>query len=349
MDGDKVSGEYKKNRVVLGDVTNQLGKRPFSSISKNVGVQSEEKNGENFNKKELENVGTKVVHADDADRSKRVCLVPPPGNDSSSAKENAVLGVPSIPDENKEPQLLASGPGSSMKEKAVLGVPSISNEIKDSKLDSGLCSSDIRAIVQEVDDSRSSCEDAISMPTCKSDDDCVEVICDSERGRVGSHSDGTHVSENESDDHGVDNFVSSQTGSVDGARFPDSQESKTFGVERCSGPKADGCSNLATNIDLIRSCACSFCTKAGYVWLDLHYQDMKGRLGALKKIQKDASSLVERSFRAKGTDIHAPGSSHPSTNLENDLMVQWRSLFLRMGGIFEREGNQLVSSISFFS
>ncbi|KAL3527767.1 hypothetical protein ACH5RR_012423 [Cinchona calisaya] len=305
--GENSSSEgYPNNRVVLGDVTNQLGKRGISSISGD-GIC------DNVDRRERAR-----------DKGKRACISPRPCSRISSLKGNVIMGISKIPNEIKDPKLLKN--------------------VVDS--------STVQATMQASDDPRCSLEDGVSRRNCVSDTDCaeVEVICDSEEGQVGSggsQDDDTdaHVSENDGDDHGVDNFVLSQTGSVDCTRLPESQESRNFELERCSGLKADGCLNSVTDTEFIKSCSCSFCTKAAYILLDLHYQDMKGRIAALKKSQKDASILVERSCRNKGTEKHGTRSSSKQPNLEHDLMTQWRSLFLHMEDIFAHESKGLEASL----
>ncbi|CAF2037411.1 unnamed protein product [Brassica napus] len=84
--------------------------------------------------------------------------------------------------------------------------------------------------------------------------------------------------------------------------------------------------------DELRSCSCSFCLKAAYIWSDLNYQDIKGRLSVLKKSQKETSSLIQRNSKEEPTDV------------EFDVMGQWTSLFLNMNDILAREGSRLVSS-----
>ena len=69
---------------------------------------------------------------------------------------------------------------------------------------------------------------------------------------------------------------------------------------------------------------------------------------ALKKSQKEASLMVERSCRGKGIDTHSQENCPQSSKLESDLMSQWRSLFLHMEDILVREGSQLVSPSLFF-
>ncbi|KAF8091207.1 hypothetical protein N665_0451s0020 [Sinapis alba] len=84
--------------------------------------------------------------------------------------------------------------------------------------------------------------------------------------------------------------------------------------------------------DELRSCPCSFCLKAAYIWSDLNYQDIKARLSVLKKSQKEASILIQRNSKGKPTDV------------EFDVMGQWTSLFLNMDGILACENRRLQDS-----
>lgn len=63
---------------------------------------------------------------------------------------------------------------------------------------------------------------------------------------------------------------------------------------------------------------------------------------ALKKSQKEANILVQRSCRDKAIDIHGEGKPD-ILELQSSLMGQWRSLFLHMEDILGRESSQLVS------
>ncbi|KAJ4715690.1 DNA-directed RNA polymerase subunit beta [Melia azedarach] len=138
--------------------------------------------------------------------------------------------------------------------------------------------------------------------------------------------------------------VSGRLASSKSARLPNSQGSRSFELERCSGLKVDGCVNLNAGADMLKDCSCSFCLKAAYIWTDLHYQDIKGRISALKKSQKDASFLVQKYGRGKEADMSGMGNTNQSSKLESDLMSQWRSLFLHMEDIFGQESSQLQAS-----
>ncbi|MED6181450.1 hypothetical protein PIB30_019346 [Stylosanthes scabra] len=121
--------------------------------------------------------------------------------------------------------------------------------------------------------------------------------------------------------------------------------SHDFGfLGRCSALKgASGANSSVDSVDLLKQCTCSFCSKAAYIWSDLHYQDVKGRLGALKKSQKEASSTLQRFSDLKEKLVHDPQSTTESSKLELILMEQWKSLFVHMGNTFAQETKQLES------
>ncbi|TYJ08245.1 hypothetical protein E1A91_A11G061000v1 [Gossypium mustelinum] len=130
---------------------------------------------------------------------------------------------------------------------------------------------------------------------------------------------------NDSKDLGVGRLASSEGGCVEWLRLPksSSQGFRSFELERCVGLKNDG-SNLNAGADMLKACSCSFCLKV------------------LKRSQKEASILVQKSCSGKETDIQNLGNPNKSSKLESDLTSQWRSLFLNMEDIFVHESNQLV-------
>ncbi|XP_042019722.1 uncharacterized protein LOC121767506 [Salvia splendens] len=152
---------------------------------------------------------------------------------------------------------------------------------------------------------------------------------------------GTQGEHNHLDDHNADNFVVSQSGSVDFTALPQSQESRVFGIDKGKKLEEDECALMTGGSKAINACSCSFCSKAQYLWLDLHQKDIKARLSALKKSQKDASILAERSSRMKVNEKHGGDSS----KLESHLMNQWRSLFQHMSDIWAAETSQLEASL----
>ncbi|CAA7027157.1 unnamed protein product [Microthlaspi erraticum] len=121
------------------------------------------------------------------------------------------------------------------------------------------------------------------------------------------------------------------------------QNLRSFEMSRCSNVNKEEEEHVNQDVgdDLLKSCSCSFCLKAAYIWSDLHYQDIKGRLSALKKSQKMAGSLIQRNVKERPTDFH---DSVSSAKLQSSLMGQWRSLFLSMGDILAHESNHLQSS-----
>ncbi|OMO56028.1 hypothetical protein CCACVL1_26799 [Corchorus capsularis] len=149
-------------------------------------------------------------------------------------------------------------------------------------------------------------------------------------------------------DLGIGKLASSKGGSIEWSKLPKtfSQASKPFELERCGSLKNDGCVNLNAGGDLPMACSCSFCLKAAYIWSDLHYQDIKGRISVLRKSQKEASILVQKSGEGKQTDNQSQGNANNSAQLESDLTNQWKSLFLNMEDIFLQESSQLQASFT---
>ncbi|KZV53749.1 hypothetical protein F511_00015 [Dorcoceras hygrometricum] len=174
-------------------------------------------------------------------------------------------------------------------------------------------------------------------------------VCDA--GEVNVNSEGTQKNcinyLNEVEGHTAENLITSQSDSIDCAIFPDSQESKIFGFEKSSGSKK--CKEYHCSgggVDAIKACSCSFCTKAAYIWLDLNYQDIRGRVSAMRKIQKEASILGEISRMIKDAEKHDAEGFAGISKLEIDLMHQWKFLFQHMAGVWEQEGDRLETSLS---
>ncbi|KAK3155308.1 hypothetical protein QOZ80_2BG0201570 [Eleusine coracana subsp. coracana] len=94
-----------------------------------------------------------------------------------------------------------------------------------------------------------------------------------------------------------------------------------------------------------KSCACSFCTKAAFMWTDLHYQDARSRLSVLKKSIKRARSLQTIT---RGNEYAANAARHNSgraTEMKFELSQQQRSLFLYTENALVRESTQLHSAV----
>lgn len=93
------------------------------------------------------------------------------------------------------------------------------------------------------------------------------------------------------------------------------------------------------------SCACCFCLKAAFMWTDLHYQDAKGRLAALKKSIKFARSLEAKSH-GNEYDVNAGSyNSKRAAEMDFELSQQQRSLFLHTENVLVRESAQLHSAL----
>ncbi|KAL1364881.1 hypothetical protein HN51_013023 [Arachis hypogaea] len=142
----------------------------------------------------------------------------------------------------------------------------------------------------------------------------------------------------------VDKLASSKSVAVEPPVISASHDFGFPGLERCSALKGvSGANPSVDSVDLLKQCTCSFCSKAAYIWSDLHYQDVKGRLSALKKSQKEASTTLQRFSDLKEKLVHDPQSSTESSKLELTLMEQWKSLFVHMGNTFAQETKQLES------
>ncbi|WJX47598.1 hypothetical protein P8452_34267 [Trifolium repens] len=148
-----------------------------------------------------------------------------------------------------------------------------------------------------------------------------------------------------------DNLESSKCAG-DGMELPIGSGSKFQGLERCSGLKGHGDADSNAHvggdvgIEFVKNCTCSFCTKAAHIWSDLHYQDVKGRLTALRKSQKEARLVVQKFSGISDTHniIHEQQGGVDPSDLESALMHQWKSLFVHMENILGHESRQLESS-----
>ncbi|XP_061344053.1 uncharacterized protein LOC133290019 [Gastrolobium bilobum] len=144
----------------------------------------------------------------------------------------------------------------------------------------------------------------------------------------------------------TDNLASSKCATMELPTNSASGGSKFPGLERCAQLKGDGAANsTVAGGDLLKNCSCSFCSKAAYMWSDLHYQDVKGRLSAVKYSQKEASMIFQKFSGLEDTVIDDQQSSTESFKLELSLMHQWKSLFAHMENAFVQESSQLESSL----
>ncbi|KAL0007156.1 hypothetical protein SO802_008658 [Lithocarpus litseifolius] len=342
MSGDNFTDGFGKTRPALANVTNL--KRGFLFGSGDLGLKSGDGCGRN-------------VDGEDGNLriAKKVCL----GVENSVKNKCEIkFGVVDVSEKDLSPT--CSEVGTSLENIAsdVVNLPNKSKEA--SKFFNGI----VRLVkddrkresgVEVGDASRDSCVSSVFMPVCsepcKKDCRMVGGKCRDEEVRLtsGVTQQSSVVSEGlvmrvfkDNEDLGLGNLTSSNYGSIESSRFPKSQGSKFHQSERCTGLKGDGCANLNADDNILKGCSCSFCLTAGYIWSDLHYQDIKGRISVLKKSQKEASILVQR---LKETDNHSQGNSK-SLNLESDLTSQWKSLFIRMEDIFVHESNQLQASFN---
>ncbi|KAK4366766.1 hypothetical protein RND71_014646 [Anisodus tanguticus] len=317
-----------KNRPVLGNITNQIGnKRPFSSLLGNSSLKCVDRGSEN--------VGSKFVLVDDGNNAKRACVAPRPCNKICSSKVDVLSGIPNIPNQNQEPNLSRVDSSTAISQ----GITGDNNENRSA------CGSAIEKRSFEVINDMDGLVTGVPAPALSgTENHDAAPSCEINEGSEGTESD-TDIFPNVPDEQGLDNLVMSQTGSVDFARLPESQESRVK-HDTCTGRQTcENTSDLSASIESIKSCSCTFCTKAAYMWLDLHYQDTKGRISAIKKSQREASVLVERSCKGKELQMEDPEKNIEATNLESSLMGHWKSLFQHMEHIFQHEADQLEGSL----
>lgn len=213
--------ECSNTRPALEDVTNLPGQKVSCSVSNK---SSSDGICENVNTKGKGKVGRKDILLNDKENVKRSR----PCTEINSLKGNVISSITKIHGKNKDPNSAGNA--------------------------------DIQHSARNFE--APSCEGNVSRPTSVADVDyaSTDIACNSDetiRLSSGSfHSDDVHLlsQNNDENDNGADNLVMSQTGSVDVARFPESQESM------CTGVKTHENSNLS-DTDLINSCSCSFCRK----------------------------------------------------------------------------------------
>ncbi|RRT31996.1 hypothetical protein BHE74_00044496 [Ensete ventricosum] len=85
------------------------------------------------------------------------------------------------------------------------------------------------------------------------------------------------------------------------------------------------------------------------MWADLHYQDARGRLAALKKSKRLARTLEVRSCSNNHNIKAIQQSTKRSSELEFELTQQWRSLFLRTENALVLETAQIVRHLGLLS
>ncbi|XP_021714149.1 uncharacterized protein LOC110682191 [Chenopodium quinoa] len=327
----------KENRPVLGNITNQLGKRGFSLISRSPPSKSKSSDSQN---------------ADDTDSDsnfwKQVSLVveklEKERNGTPAKCPKIVNEVGLSPLRGGKTYRLLNTSGDTRK-----GMPSnVASECKETA-SYALDSIDLD-VVNVGETVKEGCVSEVkageSSKCCERD--CVEggKECQGEEVREISDSVGNDCAHEvlggtgAASDHGMNPgaecLKTSQSESVVSSRL---NEMKGFGLERCTSLKEDG-----SGVDLLKHCSCSFCTKAAYIWSDLHYQDVKGRISVMEKSQKEASKLAQKYSAENEIGSHSQENLTNVTQIETDLMNHWRSLFLHMEDMYVNEGNQLQNN-----
>ncbi|CAN4125619.1 unnamed protein product [Withania somnifera] len=325
MDEDDVSERRRKSRPILGNITNQLeNKRSFSSLLGNSSLNSYEGN-----------------------IAKRICVAPRPCSKIRSSKVDVVSGISNVPNQNQDPNLSCVDSATAISQ-STNGDDNENNDACGSAIeivnDRERIPKKTFEVINKVDGLVTVVPVPVPVPALSGMEDrnaarCCEINEDSE----GTESD--YMFPNGPDEQDPDNLVLSQSGSVDLGKLPESQESRVK-FETCAGPQTcEDNSGLIASTESIKACSCTFCTKAAYMWLDLHYQDTKGRISAVKKSQREASLLIERSGKGKELQKEGPEKNTETANLESSLVSHWKSLFQHMEHIFQHEADQLEGSL----
>ncbi|XP_041002929.1 uncharacterized protein LOC121248514 [Juglans microcarpa x Juglans regia] len=330
MSGDIFADGFGKNRPALADVTNR--KRAFPLVLGDPGLKSGDEYGKKMDSEDGDSQFTKQVSFGVEDLVKEKCETKfardvseknsrPTHRELVSSQENIASGGANLHNATKETSSLFDGNVTIVKD-----------------------DSQLQSVMEVGDASRDSSACSVFMATfsgpCKKDHRGVGGKCQDEEGGLSSgviqcktvcKGSFTRVCNNDEIDLGVRKLASSNHRSSEWSRLPKSQSSKFHEFE-----------NAGDNI--LKGCSCSFCLKAAYILSDLHYQDIKGRIAALKRSQKETSILVQQSCRGKETEIHGQGNCNKLSKLESDLTDHWKSLFLHMEDILIHERNQLQSS-----
>ncbi|KAF3441038.1 hypothetical protein FNV43_RR19324 [Rhamnella rubrinervis] len=344
MSTDNFTDGFCKTRPVLGDLTNRPVKRGFSMI---LG----DKPGDGYCK----NLNVQDGHPQ---FPKKVCL----GVENLVREKcQSKFGVDSNEkgsnfSEDRQAcgsSATSSGDDDTPEENIESFISKVPKEFKEK---SNLSDGGVHSFMEVADASRDSLSIG-SMPTCSGlwKKDCSgagqnylddEEINDSDVSQSNLCNEGlaTLVCKNSENSLGVGKLAAIDYGSIEWSKLPKSQGSKFPELGKCTALKGEGFRDMNMGDDLLKTCSCSFCLKAAYIWSDLQYQDIRGRIASLKKSQKEANSLVQKSSRGKDTNSHRQENSNKSSHLETDLTGQWRSLFLHMEDIFVHESSQLQAS-----
>lgn len=244
MSEEKSCDGVSKKRNALVDVTNLVGKRGLWEISGGLGSDfGDRKKGKSVKQvcSQLENLGKKEYLAEGSVGKER-------------GKE--ILDCSRTSPEFNEPRNQFISEVSKILE----------NDFQHGRID------DVSQNVADV--SRDSCLSSIVKPTSPRVLDSFDGVGNQAKDDgVGSQGEqsgtvfeqfDTDDSESDEDELGDDHLDSSKSESIDCLRFPESQESRSSGLEKCVGFKSDGLSDSPVGIDLMKTCLCSFCTKGSF-------------------------------------------------------------------------------------
>ncbi|KAL8143475.1 hypothetical protein V2J09_016507 [Rumex salicifolius] len=302
-------GRSSKPRTTLGDLTNQLGKRGFALISRSPASKSASGNPTNGIKKEND---SHLANRRDS------------GSEISSAKRPKLATPDKLLKGGKTYRLQSLGNAES---------------ISDSKFKTGSGEADLY-VLGSSNLSQSSSESTSKDPIiqiCEDSQDPEEPVLEAL---------GSQVASTEGKDCCFSTMPSNECPPIVGSRSTELQGDKAFGLERCLLLKDDAASDAVLGADSLKSCSCSFCVKAAYIWSDLQYTDVKGRMSALAKSKKEASNLVRMCSQEKGAGKGGESSSTSPIELDKDLMNRCKSLFVFMDDAFDKESNQLEIEFS---
>ncbi|KAF5191484.1 Dna-directed rna polymerase subunit beta [Thalictrum thalictroides] len=327
--GDRSADGLLKNRTALSDVSNQLGKRKFVSVGSDSNTGSENQNNvgnevgkstflrKDYTGKCVFEFGGKGVTS--LLKAKQLSSSWNPFNRPNLLQKSGAFQIAGVSGETKEPLKSLNG-----------NLPVARGDAaKKSPLESSV------GLKDNYDKARSP----------------LSVVI----GGEGVEEIQSDITRNPSDCNTVSNICGSNSESMNAGDLTSNKSSSIRGSIPSSGSKEcesekcvafDVSSNTTTTgVDFLKTCSCSFCLKAAYIWTDLQYQDTKGRISALKKSRKDVRSVIERSCSYGGFGKNVQGNSNKPTKLEHDLMSQWRSLFLHTEDVLIRENSQLQSSL----
>ncbi|CAI0429252.1 unnamed protein product [Linum tenue] len=335
MTGGNITDGVSKPRQALGDLTNQSLKRGFSSIYGDSGLKSVE-GVESF-----ENSGF----------AKQVCL-----GVENLVREKCKSGFKTTGDGKGKGVLLLKKDGQIHDSDPVSseigigdGVDNVASLLSDghpteTKEASNLLDGSVDVVEKGVGEIGDGSRDSCGSSRTDSDDDVRVSYNVSLSQSVAEEFAGSQGLTSESRDPGVDDLDGEKAELHESSMLLSSQNSKSFQLDRCTRfeeSSGGACANAELGADFLKTCSCSFCLTAAFMWSDLHYQDIKGRLSSLKKSQKEASILVNKFSRGRQAEVPNQGSASNSLQFETDLTWQWRSLFQHMEDIFAHESCQI--------